>query len=67
MIGKYSPTVSQKYQANQKWFSNNCLVPGDLYDIDGFDMYGYNKNGFDRDGHDEWYYFNQALADDSYD
>lgn len=68
MRGKYSPTVSAAYQADQDWFRKFCeLAPfGDQvyspYDPEGFDSYGYDKNDTDRAGNQEHVYY----ADDEY-
>jgi hypothetical protein len=50
-VGKYSPTVSQAYAANQDWF--NQWSKGEVYDPEGYDTYGYDANGKDREGHTE--------------
>jgi hypothetical protein len=63
-VGKYSPTVHDHYQKDQKWFEKNCVNVGDIYDRDGFDSYGYNAEGFDRDGHDERFYVEEALREE---
>lgn len=68
MRGKYSPTVSAAYRADQNWFRKLCnLAPhGDqvysAYDPEGFDSYGYDKNDVDRAGnHEDEYIHNDAL------
>lgn len=48
MIGKYSPTVSAAYSADQLWFYSYC--GDDIYDVDGYNSYGYNTNDVDRAG-----------------
>jgi hypothetical protein len=56
--GKYSPTVSAAYQANQNWWNAYAYAgrnPDDFvqYDADGFDSYGYNDKDVDRAGNHE--------------
>ena len=62
-FAKYSPTVWDRYQADQKWFKKNCADPNDLYDKDGYDSYGYDRNGRDRAGRTEWDYESTEYAD----
>ena len=63
MRGKYSPTVTAAYQADQNWHRKFCqLAPfGDTiyspYDPEGYDSYGYNKDGTDRAGNQEYEYY----------
>jgi hypothetical protein len=41
-VGKYSPTVSAAYGADQEW--HRKLRPeDDWYDDEGYDSYGYHK------------------------
>lgn len=64
MRGKYSPTVSAAYQANQEWFRNYLKPEGFMNDPEGFDSYGYNDDNVDRAGNDECaYYSNDAPLD----
>lgn len=60
MIGKYSPTVSEAYLANQNWFK-----PGadGIYDDEGYDSYGYNKDDVDRAGNHECDYITSHTDD----
>ena len=44
MRGKYSPTVTAAYMADQKWHQKFMAVDGFLYDPEGFDSYGYNED-----------------------
>jgi len=53
MQGKYSPTVSAAYAANQQWHRNYMSLGSCIYDPDGYDSYGYNKNDYDRAGNHE--------------
>ena len=74
MRGKYSPTVSAAYQADQEWFRNYCFHEINSseyaqYDPEGYDSYGYDKNDVDRAGNQEHeYYYNDApvTEDDDY-
>ena len=67
MRGKYSPTVSRAYMADQKWWTKYAYagVTGDefvQYDPEGYDSYGYDKDDVDRAGnHESAYYHNDAL------
>jgi hypothetical protein len=63
--GKYSPTVSASYAKDQDWFERHCL-PGEWYDIEGYDCYGYNTNGIDRAGYREDDYLLSEWVDDVY-
>ena len=62
MRGKYSPTVTRAYMADQEWFEKFCeLAPhGDTvynpYDPEGYDSYGYDKDNVDRAGNNEFDY-----------
>lgn len=75
MRGKYSPTVSAAYQADQDWFRKFCqLAPHGTvvyspYDPDGYDSYGYDKNDQDRAGNHESDYYgdNDFGSNDAYD
>lgn len=68
MRGKYSPTVSAAYQADQEWWKRNCYTTGySIYDVDGYDSYGYDANDVDRAGNQESAYYNNDLADDGLD
>jgi hypothetical protein len=52
--GKYSPTISAAYHADQDWWHKNGGGTVDVcYDSDGYDSYGYNKDNVDRAGHEE--------------
>ena len=66
MRGKYSPTVSAQYYADQDWWRNNG--PHDEavnYDKDGYDSYGYDVRDVDRRGiHEDAYAF---MDDDEWD
>ena len=62
MRGKYSPTVSQAYQADQDWWRKYAFArqPGDnwiQYDPEGYDSYGYDTNDVDRAGNSEYEYY----------
>lgn len=64
MRGKYSPTVSAAYAADQTWHEK-LLAPGNcVYDIDGFDSYGYDKADVDRAGNNEYDYIHNDVPDD---
>ena len=56
--GKYSPTVSATYGADQEW--HRKLRPeDDWHDDEGYDSYGYHKDtDRDRAGYTEWDYRN---------
>ena len=55
-VGKYSPTVSAAYAADQKWHDKLC-AENEQYDDEGYDRYGYNwPEEKDRAGHTEWDY-----------
>lgn len=80
MRGKYSPTVTAAYMADQEWFTKYTGAGGNWvhYDKEGFDSYGYDVNDVDRAGNQEhvyyeddefgenWWY-NQALRDWGFD
>lgn len=68
MRGKYSPTVTAAYMADQKWHEKLLATHGAFesdgtpseygsYDVDGFDSYGYNKHDVDRAGNEETEYY----------
>lgn len=63
MRGKYSPTVTAAYMADQEWwekYSNAENEFNDLwnqYDPEGYDSYGYDKDGTDRAGNHEYEYY----------
>lgn len=58
MRGKYSPTVSAAYEADQSWFKEYAYG----YDKEGYDSYGYDKDDIDRAGNREhMYYTNEDL------
>lgn len=68
MRGKYSPTVSAAYQADQDWFIHYCIHEINSseyaqYDPEGYDSYGYNADDVDRAGNQEHEYY----ANDGYD
>ena len=61
MRGKYSPTVTAAYMADQNWHRNYMAPDGFLYDPEGYDSYGYNEDNVDRAGNEECdYYPNDA-------
>lgn len=69
MRGKYSPTVSAAYMADQRWWTKYAYsgVTGDefvQYDPEGYDSYGYNADDVDRAGNHENDYI---LNDGDYD
>lgn len=51
--GKYSPTVTAAYQADQQWWEKHTREAYPAYDADGYDSYGYNADGYDRAGNHE--------------
>ncbi len=53
-VGKYSPTVHNAYDTDQKWF-DKVAVNG--RDPAGYDSYGYNDNNLDRAGNTEEDYY----------
>lgn len=61
-VGKYSPTVSSSYAADQNWWEKNGggygngIDPNSDNDDDGYDRYGYDANDTDRAGHQENHY-----------
>lgn len=65
--GKYSPTVSAAYMADQEWHrrlleaARTEADPYPLRDADGYDAYGYDEHDKDRAGNDELDY----LLDDT--
>ena len=73
MRGKYSPTVSAAYTADQEWWYkySGANRPSETYvqfDPEGYDSYGYDKNDVDRAGnHESVYYHNDADPWDDYD
>lgn len=63
MRGKYSPTVTAAYMADQEWWDNYTYstIPDResvyiQYDPEGYDSYGYNKDDIDRAGNNEYEY-----------
>jgi hypothetical protein len=67
MRGKYSPTVSRAYMADQKWWSKYAYAgKADdeyaQYDPEGYDSYGYDKNDVDRAGNYELEYYSNDSA-----
>lgn len=70
MRGKYSPTVSAAYRADQEWFTKFAATKQvtnrdfwTQYDPEGYDSYGYDENEVDRAGNEEHVYY----ANDGYD
>jgi hypothetical protein len=59
MRGKYSPTVSAAYQADQHWWSLYAATCKEWtqYDPEGYDAYGYNADDVDRAGNPECAYY----------
>lgn len=57
MRGKYSPTVTAAYMADQAWHTKHRDPDEPVYDRDGFDSYGYDKDEVDRAGNPESDYF----------
>jgi hypothetical protein len=68
MRGKYSPTVSRAYMADQEWwrkYTGENEYTYNQYDPEGYDSYGYDKNDVDRAGNPECaYYSNDSLSED---
>jgi hypothetical protein len=67
MRGKYSPTVSAAYQANQRWwdqYAGNNDQTWRQYDPEGYDSYGYNADDCDRAGNYEHEYYPDDVTDD---
>lgn len=69
MRGKYSPTVSAAYAADQEWWDKYNRLTGDFYDPEGYDSYGYDKDGYDRAGNHETDYIasDTEYSDDPFD
>jgi hypothetical protein len=72
MRGKYSPTVSAAYHADNNWwrkFAQSKASSTDEYhhyDPDGYDSYGYDINDRDRAGNFEYeYYETDPVSDDN--
>jgi len=69
MRGKYSPTVTAAYMADQEWWYkySGANLPTDTYvsfDPEGFDSYGYNADGYDRaENHENDYMCNDGDYD----
>lgn len=64
MRGKYSPTVTAAYMADQSWHRKFMAVDGFMYDPEGFDSYGYNEDDVDRAGNNECdYYPNDEISE----
>ena len=52
-VGKYSPTVSASYGADQEWH-RKLQTEEDWHDDEGYDKYGYHKDTeLDRAGYSE--------------
>ena len=71
MRGKYSPTVSRAYMADQEWWTKYAYAgySGDefvQYDPEGYDSYGYNKDDVDRAGNNEYDYMRNDSAHPEY-
>jgi hypothetical protein len=68
MRGKYSPTVTAAYMADQEWWHRYSREAEEftLYDPEGYDSYGYDVNGRDRAGWEEHVYYGND-ADPDYD
>lgn len=74
-VGKYSPTVSSAYRADQGWHERNGggnkknwtdPYDGRDYDNDGYDSYGYNSDNTDRAGNHENDYMMGEWINDEY-
>lgn len=70
MRGKYSPTVTAAYMADQEWWVKYTkalmYTLHTQYDPEGYDSYGYNKDDIDRAGNNEYeYYHNDCSMDDN--
>jgi hypothetical protein len=64
MRGKYSPTVTAAYMADQEWHDKFKSPDEPNYDPEGFDSYGYDVNDVDRAGnHESDYYHNDGDYD----
>lgn len=66
MRGKYSPTVSKAYQADQDWwrkYTGEDEHTYSQYDPEGYDSYGYDKDDRDRAGNYEYEYYSDDLED----
>jgi hypothetical protein len=59
MRGKYSPTVTAAYMADQEWWHKYSREAEEFtqYDPEGFDSYGYDVNDVDRAGNWECVYY----------
>jgi hypothetical protein len=70
MRGKYSPTVTAAYMADQNWHRKFMAKDGFLYDPEGYDSYGYNEDNVDRAGNSECDYYHNDCdpfeSDDDY-
>jgi hypothetical protein len=63
-VGKYSPTVTAAYAADQDWHDKLC-DDGEWIDRDGYDSYGYHRDsGKDRAGYTELDYMASGQWDD---
>ena len=70
MRGKYSPTVTRAYMADQGWWDKYVASQPDCAwrDPEGYDSYGYNDDGYDRAGnHENDYILDDDRHDDEYD
>lgn len=65
-VGKYSPTVSAAYGADQEWH-RKLRTEETCCDDEGYDSYGYHElTGFDRAGNTEWDYLSTFEMDGIY-
>jgi hypothetical protein len=69
MRGKYSPTITAAYMADQEWWPKYSREAESWtqyeyeYDPEGYDCYGYNKDDVDRAGNEEHVYYENNNPD----
>lgn len=65
MRGKYSPTVTAAYMADQEWWHKYSREAEEFtnYDPEGYDSYGYDVNDKDRAGNWECSYYENNNPD----
>jgi hypothetical protein len=69
MRGKYSPTVSAAYMADQDWwkkYTGEDEFTYHQYDPEGYDSYGYNSQDLDRAGNYEHEYYSDDVYDGNF-